>query len=87
MHVKELSGALFVLSEIFVVEVRKLVEGYHLVFPAVVKVGMRSSGNNEEFLVSGVLAVFGHVCERVLAEVAGMGFVSVNDEDGASYLV
>ena len=91
--VRKRSGRSFIIdrtcvrSKVCGIEIGKLIEGNYLILAAVIKVCMRCAGNNEQFLVGCVLAVHGHICVSVLAEVAGMSLVTVYDEDGAAYLV
>ena len=53
----------------------------------IVKVRVNRARDYHELFVICIFAVLCHVLISVLGEIAGMGFLSVDNEHGASYLV
>ena len=65
----------------------QLVERDGIFSTAIVEIGVDGTGDDHEFLVVRVFAVFDHVGIGVFAEIAGMGVLAVNQKDGAAYLI
>ena len=62
----------------------QLVERDGIFSTAIVEIGVDGTGDDHEFLVVRVFAVFDHVGIGVFAEIAGMGVLAVNQKDCAS---
>ena len=56
-----------------------LIKGYDLFLAAVIEVGVRSTGDKEKLLVCGIFAVLDHSCIGILAKVAGMCFITMDN--------
>lgn len=74
------------LFQVIIIELLYLIKRDHLVLTAVVKVGMDGIGYDEKLLIICILAVLCHCGVGVLAEITGVGFFAVNDENGTSDL-
>ncbi len=56
-------------------------------FSAIVEVAVGGFGNNHQFLVCRVFAVFYHIIVGSFSHVAAVGFFTVNDEDSRADFV
>ena len=75
------------LLQIFSEKCIQLIEGDRIFPAAVIEIGMDGPRNDHQFFVVRVLAAVDHVGIGVTAEIAGMGFLAMNQENSAADLI
>ena len=68
-------------------EIRELIKWDRVLAAAVVEIGVDSVGDDQELLILRHRIAVHHLSEGILAEIAGMCFFAVHDENGGADLV
>ena len=85
--VRDLPPPLLALFQVFLTEILQFIKWDRALAAAVIKIGVGSTRNEEQFLVFGVLAVLHHVSIGVPAKVAGMGRIAVHHQNRRANLI